>query len=41
MREYQCMGCNYSSPDVAKILLMPDGETEYCEPCYRRLVNEH
>jgi hypothetical protein len=33
MRLYTCQDCGYTTPDVTLIALMPDGETEYCEPC--------
>jgi hypothetical protein len=36
-RTYYCMNCDYSSVDVTKVLLMEDGETEYCESCYKVL----
>jgi len=39
MREYICVKCGYKSTDVTQLLLMADGETEYCEPCYQGLSN--
>jgi hypothetical protein len=37
MREYWCDVCKYTTTDVTLILLMPDGETEYCQSCYEKL----
>jgi hypothetical protein len=34
MRVYYCMKCDYSSTDVTTVSLMPDGYSEYCDPCY-------
>ncbi len=33
MRVYRCDECEFTTTDVNAIYLMPDGETEYCEPC--------
>ncbi len=37
MRIYVCDNCGYESERAADIALMPDGMTEYCEPCYKGL----
>jgi hypothetical protein len=34
-RVYGCDNCGYESEDVTEILLMADGSTEYCAPCYK------
>ena len=38
-RVYGCDNCGYESEDVTQILLMEDGMTEYCEPCYKGMGN--
>ena len=40
MRVYGCDNCGYTSTKVEELLLMPDGETEYCDPCYKVLGND-
>jgi len=39
MRLYWCDDCGFTTPDVTLILLMADGETELCEPCYKKDID--
>ena len=35
MRIYKCFSCDFTSTDVTQLALMPDGETEFCDKCYK------